>query len=143
MDASTFQGEQHKSITITSNDPDRPSITVPLEANIVRDIVADPTFFPAMSDIVAGREFETQVMLQNTGTSAITVQQPHLSQPVSAVISFEPRQSITLQPGDSVAVVAHVKPISEGMLQAEVVVPTSSASSPEVKLTLATMVAGS
>ncbi len=143
VDAKNFSGQQHKSITITSNDPENPKLTIPITANIVRDITADPTFFPAMEDVVAGKEFDTQVKLMNTGTKPVTIQAPRLESPVEAVVNFTPKAAAIIQPGDSIIVVAHVKPLKQGMLNATVLVPTSSQSSPVLKLTLATFAAGS
>lgn len=139
--AGNFTGPQHKTITIKSDDPERPNVVVGLKANIIRDIVADPGFFPAMGNITAGTEFTTKVKLSNTGSEAVTIKQPYLSEPVSAVVRFEPSAPVTIKPGDSIEVVAHVKPISAGTLNAEVVVPSNSKISPELRLTLAAAVA--
>lgn len=140
VDVAHAYGPQHKSLTITSNDAARPSMQVALQANLVTDLTAEPRMFPAAltgKGPVVGEEYMTYVLLKNTSQQPITVNQPLIMEGVPAVIRFEPAADLTLAPGDTVRVVAHIKPLKEGPINTDVIVPNSSKSTPEMKIQLA------
>jgi hypothetical protein len=140
VDVAHASGPQHKSLTITSNDAARPSMQVSLQATLVTDLTAEPRMFPASlsgKPAVVGEEYMTYVLLKNTSEQSITVNQPMIMEGVPAVIRFEPAADLTLAPGDTVRVVAHVKPLKEGPINTEVIIPNSSKSTPEMKIPLA------
>lgn len=140
MDVQNSSGSQHKNITITSDDAARPSVQVALHANLVRDLTVVPPMFPTMETPVVGKEFTTFVDVENTSAEAITVKMPLIMEGIPAVVRFEPAADTTLQPGGKMRVVAHVKPLKEGPINTQVIVPNSSKSTPEIKISLATNV---
>jgi len=136
MDVSNRTGEQHKSITITSNDSTRSSISVGLTATVVRDVVATPEYFPPINDATKGHEDSTSVELRNAGEQPITIQPPVLTKAAEMIIRFDMDAPVTLQPGEARRVVAFVKPIKDGTSTAEVVFSTDGKREKEVKLNL-------
>ena len=136
MDVANRTGDQHKTITITSNDSTQSAITVGLHATVVRDVVATPEFFQPLTSAQKGREDTTSVELRNTSDVAVVVQPPTIPTASDMLVRFDITDPITLQPGEARRLVAHVKPIKEGTSVAEVVVAMSGKKQSELKLNL-------
>lgn len=137
LDVANSTGAQQKNLTITSNDVARPSVPVTLKANLIRDLTVIPPMFPSLATPVVGQEFMTFVEVENTSQEAITVKVPLIMEGIPAVVRFEPTADTTLQPGGKMRVVAHVKPLQAGPINTQVIIPSTSKSSPKMKVTLA------
>jgi hypothetical protein len=134
IDMTNRSGPQHKTITITSNDSTRPIVQVSLVADIVRDVVANPEVFPIINGAVVGHEDTTAVSIINKSTEPIEIQAPLVSNPGQMAVTFNMNQARTLAPGDSMRIVAHVKPITASVVTADVTINTSSKTIPVVKV---------
>jgi hypothetical protein len=134
IDMTNRSGPQHKTITITSNDSTRPTVQVSLTADIVRDVVANPEVFPIINSAVAGHEDTTAVTIINKSTGPIEIQAPLVSNPGQMAVTFNVNTARTLAPGDSVRIVAHVKPLTASVVTADVTINTSSKTVPVVKV---------
>jgi hypothetical protein len=133
VDVAHASGAVNKHMTITSNDSTRPQIVMQLHANLVRDVTAIPEFFPVVQ-AKAGDETATSIALKNTGTQPVSVGPPRLEDAAEALVRFDMGSSKTLQPGDTASLVAHVRPLKPGVASVEVVVPTSSKTTPDMDL---------
>jgi hypothetical protein len=131
-------GPQHKTITITSNDSARPSLAVTLMADMSPDMVVEPNFFPpAANNNLINREYETAVLVKNTGSKPLTIQPPTLVNNNDELkVRFDLTQAKEIAPGSSERLVAHVTPLKSGAIQNNVVLKTSSSNMPEVQLPL-------
>lgn len=136
MDVANRSGEQHKTITITSNDSTKSAIVVGLHAMVMRDVVATPEFFQPITSGKKGREDTTSVELRNTSDAAVTVQPPVIPNAAEMLVRFDMTEPITLQPAEARRVVAHVKPIKDGTATAEVVFKMVGKKQSEIKLNL-------
>lgn len=141
MDVANRVGEQHKSLTVTSSDSARKTISISLLAEILRDVVATPEFFPPVREAQKGREDSTSIELRNSGDQAITIQPPTLPSAADMLIRFDMASPITLQPGEARRVVAFVKPIKDGTSSAEVIFPVDGKLQKEIKVNLTSTVA--
>lgn len=133
MDVSNRTGEQHKSLTITSNDSSRKVLIIPLTADVVREMELVPEFFPVLDSAKLGTEQNTALLIKNTGSEAVTVQPPMFKNAPEMVVRFDMTQARQIAPGDSLRVTATVRPIKEGTASAEAVFNTSSKNSPALK----------
>ncbi len=141
MDVANRSGEQHKTITITSNDSSRSSVVVALHAMVVRDVTATPEYFPPISNAKKGHEDSTAIELRNTSDAPITVQPPTLPNAAEMLVRFNMSQPLTLQPGEARRVVAYVKPIKDGTSSAEIIFQTDGKKQQEIKMNLTSTVA--
>jgi hypothetical protein len=131
-------GPQHKTITITSNDSARSNVVVTLMADMSPDMVVEPNFFPPASNAnLLNREYETAVLVKNTGLKPLTIQPPTLVNNNNELkVRFDLTQAKEIAPGSSERLVAHVTPLKSGSIQNNVVLKTSSTNMPEVQLPL-------
>ena len=136
IDMTNRSGPQHKTITITSNDSTRPTMQVSLAADIVREIAANPEVFPIINNAVVGRVDTTAITLVNKATMPIDVQAPMIVNAAEMAVTFDVKGSRTLAPGDSMKIVAHVKPLTASVVSADVTINTSSKTVPVVKVPL-------
>jgi hypothetical protein len=136
MDVKTKAGPQKKSILISSNDSTRPNLSIGLMADVVREVVASPDFFPVVNNVKPGEEGTSEIDIINTGDSSVTIQPPTLSGVPSMIVHFDMKKPVTLGAGEKVKVVAHVQPIHEGQSQADVVFRTTSTVNPELPVAL-------
>ncbi|MCE7934534.1 MAG: DUF1573 domain-containing protein [Chlorobi bacterium CHB2] len=134
LNTPTHAGETSKTITIMSNDSLRPSVMLRLKAFIMREIVASPDFFPAISDVKPGQEGTTEIELLNTAESPVTIQPPTFADAPEMLVRFDMAAPVVVLPGEKVKVVAHAKPLKAGMSSGEVVFKTDSKINPEVKV---------
>lgn len=141
MDVANRIGEQHKSLTITSDDSVRKSISITLLADIMRDVVATPDYFPPVREAQKGREDSTSIELRNSGDQPITIKPPTLPNAAEMLVRFDMSAPFTLQPGEARRVVAFVKPIKDGTSSAEVVFPVDGKLQKELKVNLTSTVA--
>ncbi|MDB5033844.1 MAG: hypothetical protein JWQ98_1085 [Chlorobi bacterium] len=136
IDMVTRTGPQSKSLTVTSNDSTQKDLIISLTADIIRDVVAVPEMFPVINSAKAGREDTSAVLIKNLSNAPITVQPPEISNPGEMVVRFDMTSPKVLQPGDSMKIVAHVKPISSSVVSSEVTVNTTSTMVPVIKMNL-------
>lgn len=136
MDVTSRSGEQHKTLTITSNDSTRKALVLPLTAFVVRELELEPQFFPVLDSARIGVERGTTVVVKNTGTSAVTLQPATIPVAPEMLVRFEPSAPRQLAPGDTVSFTAFVKPIKEGTASAEVVINTDNKNTPVLKATI-------
>lgn len=136
MDVQNKSGRQHKSLTITSNDSARGSLVLPLIADIIREVAAIPELFPMVSTTKPGEEGSTEVTLKNTSSTPITIQPPQFETPPPMIVKFDMTAPKELAPGDSLKVIAHVKPLKQEVQSATVTIPTSSKINPKIQLTM-------
>lgn len=141
MDVANRVGPQHKSLTITSDDSARKTISVTLLAEILRDVVATPDFFPPVREAQKGREDSTSIELRNSGDQPVTISPPTLPKAAEMLVRFDMAAPITLQPGEVRRVVAFVKPIKDGTSSTEVVFPVDGKLQKELKVNLTSTVA--
>jgi hypothetical protein len=135
VDVASHSGPIQKSLTITSNDSTRPDVHITLKADLVRDVEAEPAFFPPVMGKI-GAEDSTSVVVRNTSNAAVTIQPPVIYEAAEMTVSFPMKNAVTLNPGDSMRVVAMVKPLKEGYLSTDVILATSSRNDKELKLRL-------
>jgi hypothetical protein len=136
MDVTSKSGEQHKSLSIASNDSTRQSVGVVLLANVVREVTVTPDFFPVVDNGKVGVEDTSVVEIKNTGDAPVTIEAPTLPNAPEMVIRFDMTAPRTLAPGEAMRVKAHVKPIKDGTATAEVHFKTSNKNMPDVKVSL-------
>ncbi len=136
MDVVTRTGPQTKTLTIFSNDTANSHRMVYLMANVVRDIVSMPEYFPVIDRISPGEEGSATVRLENRGEETITLQPPALTGNPLMVVAFDMNEPKTLRPGESVPVTATVRPMNTGTSTATVSFKTDSERTPEVQITL-------
>jgi Protein of unknown function (DUF1573) len=136
MDVANRDGEQHKTLTIVSNDSTRLTLAMPLRARVVREVTVIPDFFPVVDNGKTGVEDTTAVDIKNTGDAPVTIEPPTFPTAPEMVVRFDMTTPRTLAPGESTRVVAHVKPIKDGTATAQVVFRTSNKSMPELKVSL-------
>ncbi len=136
VDVASRTGDQHKSLTITSNDSTRKVLVLPLTAFVVRELVMHPEYFPVIDSAKTGVEKPSTITIVNTGTEPYTIQPPTLTTAAEMLVRFDMTAPHDVAPGDSLRVTAFVKPIHEGTSSAEVVFNTSNKNTPTLKASL-------
>ena len=136
MDVANKSGGQHKTLTINSNDSTRPALVIGLTADVMRDLTTVPETFRMVAEAKTGQEDTTSIQITNTGSEAVTLEPPTLPQAPEMLVRFDMNGPLQLAPGESVRVVAHVRPIKEGPSSTDVVFPTSSKIMPQLKVSL-------
>jgi archaellum component FlaF (FlaF/FlaG flagellin family) len=142
MDVKTKSGPQHKTLTITSNTADstRRQIQIPLTANILRDVAMESEVFPIVTTTAVGETGTSEVTIRNTGTTPLTFEAPTMPTPPPMIVTFDMTAPQQVAPGDSIRIVAHVKPLKSETAMTTVVIKTSSKLVPELSLPLTAQV---
>lgn len=135
LDAIHKTGLIQKSLTITTNDSARPSLVVPLIAEITRDIAVLPDNVPPVMVKKVGDEGTTSVVLRNTSDHPVNVEPPVLS-PSPVLVRFDMTGPKTLAPGDSMTLTLHVKVLKQEGGSAQFSLATSSQMVPKIELTV-------
>jgi hypothetical protein len=136
LDVTHYTGYVRKNLTIMSNDSTRPNFQVALVANLVRDLMVNPTFFPVPEGAKAGVETSTQVAVMNLSQEPISIGPPRITDAAELIVRFDMTSPVVVQPGDSVPLVARVKPVKQGVAGADVIVPTNSKRQPTLSVRL-------
>jgi|GEM_PF-3424447 len=135
-------GPQLKRVTITSNDPDsaRASLAMIFRADLLQSVAANATMFTMIREAKIGNDYRSNVELRNVGDEPVTIRPPRAAAGDDVAISFDLVAPRTLQPGETLDLVAHVTPRTPGMHTTEITVPTSGKYTPELNLKVITQV---
>ncbi len=134
-------GQQRKTVSIVSNDPDpaRSTIAMSFTADLIQDVTASATIFDMIRDAKIGGDYTSKVVLTNTSDGPLTIHPPTVTTPNGDLaVSFELKKPATLKPGETLDLVAHVKPKKAGMYTTDVSVKTSGKHTPDLDLKLIT-----
>ncbi len=142
VDVKTKSGPQHKTLTISSNTADstRRQLQIPLTANVLRDVAMDAEVFPIVTTTTIGETGTAEVTIHNTGTTPLTFEAPTMPTPPPMIVSFDMTAPQQVPAGDSIRIVAHVKPLKSETATTTVLIKTSSKLVPELNLSLTAQV---
>ena len=117
-------------ITISTNDPVRPEVTITLKMNLVNDLEIKPaTFLVAPSKSGS----PTTVVIRNTSDLPLTISAPALADTGGMQVTIDAKET-KLQPGDELKVTAVVKSSNGAIAPGYALFRTSSASQPELRV---------
>ncbi len=128
FNSQNFSGAVHKSVTINSNASNSPRTLVEFTANVVQDLVVEPTHF-WFRDAQVGQMSTVALTLKNLGKSSLTIT-GFKTQLEGLKIKY-PEKAI--EPGGSAQLVAEFKPsAARPVLSDGVFVTTSSKAQPQM-----------
>lgn len=126
LDAVHRNGPQSKSVAIHSDDPVNSTKIIRLTANIQRDVTFNPDVqYLNFNNAIVGQETNASVRVQNSGTKALTIYPPEVTEGNSGV-HFNLTQEKILQPGEEFELIASVKPGSTEAITGKALLKTSS-----------------
>lgn len=128
-----YRAAAASSVFIFSNDPLDPQHKLSLRARVIRDIEAEPRFFPTIERAYIGETFTASLLLKNTSDEAILIEVVAPGRSDSMVVVPQTRRE-KIGPGMSFNLAVTVTPVVTGMLKSEVIIRTSSMYNPELRL---------
>lgn len=131
LTVSPSPGKVVKSITIKSNDPEKPKKLVYLKAEVVKAIATSPTSYFTFVDAVVGKVATSKLMLKNTSNQDITFSDFSIT-PATATINQ--KNKFTLKPGQEIELEAKYKPEKAGHFNIMLKMKTTHSDSPEMQI---------
>jgi len=129
FNSGSFSGQVAKSITVTCNDTNQPTVALQIKATIWKPIDVTPQF--AMLHVTADAPSNaTTVRIVNNEDAPLTLSAPESSNPAFAA------ELRTNQPGKEFQlIVKTVPPLAAGMVQGQITLRTSSTNMPVINVT--------
>ncbi len=124
-------GPLTKHINIESNDPKLPLIVMELKANVVRALEVTPTTFLAFTDLQVGLESTSKLKITNTTSKPITINNTEIA---PSYLSINLKNGKTLKPGESMELVAKVRPVQKGSLNIRIKLTTNDPDMPDLTI---------
>lgn len=130
FDSARFSGSVQKTISVYSNDPERPVLQLTVKGSIRQELLLSPTFVE-LGNLKPGVEKIMQVVIRNQGTRPINLREVKvLASDLTGELSAP-----LIEAGASATLTLHALP-AEGrsMLNGYVIVYTDSKRSPELRI---------
>ncbi len=124
-------GPLTKHINIESNDPKTPLLVMELKANVVRALEVTPTTFLAFTDLQVGLESTSKLKITNTTSKSITINDIEIS---PTLLSINVKKGKTLKPGESMELVAKIRPTQKGGLNIRIKFTTNDPDMPDLTI---------
>jgi hypothetical protein len=131
-----------KTLSIESNDPKRPSLTLLLTAQLKRDLTLEPTSYFVMGEMLPGDSDQVFVRIKNESAARITLDPPITAEGGYCTLSFVQRYQVVLGAGDSVIVPIKIRATHQGTYIGEVRFPNSSTHNHDLRMSIVATVTG-
>jgi hypothetical protein len=121
FNSSGFLGQVRKYVYVFSNDPEKPELDFEIMGNVLTEIDLDPAYL-VFEQTAVGKPVEARIKLRNTTSKSITlvgIENPY----ESLKVDFTKR---TLQPSDTLALNATMRPKEAGSSSGSIKVLTDS-----------------
>jgi hypothetical protein len=115
-------GQITKSVSITSNDPNAPSIVLTLKADVTRDINITPSPYFAFSGLTVGVPATTSVRLQNNSQDDVTIGEVTTNNGITVNLA----KGTVIKKGTELEVTASATPKEKGYFTATCKIATSN-----------------
>ena len=129
LNATTSVGQIHKSLTITSDDPIAPVLSIALQANIKKAYTFTPADYFSVLNGKVGVETVSLVNIVNVGEEAFTLYPPEFGDG-NVKVRSEMTAERVLKPGEVQELKIYITPLKAGPIGGVVKVRTSSKENP-------------
>ncbi len=123
----TANGQLHKYLNVTSDDPNQPLVTINLKANVKKPFSFQPTDFFSVLNGKVGVEQTVTLTMTNVGDTAFTLHPPKLNGG-NVTARFEPAMDKVLKPGEVTEIKMFITPMKAGPIGGSVEIATDIAS---------------
>ncbi len=133
----TSEGSKSAELRISSNDPDEPTVTVPLSGTgYIPDIEVEPLSID-FGNVEVGKTLTSQVRVRNAGSGGtITVTEVRLTGQNPSEFSYNNNCTAPLYPGDECVIGVSFTPSSEGVKSAVLEILSDDPDEPKVEVSL-------
>jgi hypothetical protein len=129
FNSKNFNGKVHKTVTVSSNDPETPKTRIEFTAFVVQEVAMSENRF-VFKDAVVGQKQTSKVTITNNGTKKLEFKGYETS-----LVGLTVNYPHELSPGQSAEVVAEFVPKeARRTLSSNVLLQTTSNSKPEITL---------
>lgn len=125
------RGQVSKSVSIHSNDIEKPVRTVILKAEVVADLYCFPTSYFVFSDMKVGAESAAEIRFKNSSKQVVQLTDFKV-EPEDMFVNI--RSEISLAPGDEIVFKAKVTPRKTGYFDGKIEFRTSHPDFPVFKI---------
>lgn len=143
MNMMEYSGEQVKSLTIWTNDPQRGELELELRAVVVRDLAFSPASLPLLREAIVGQVYSAVIDVKNNMLDPVVIYPPaftakknDMQAPDSTLVRFTMTSSYKLSPGEILRVEMIILPTAPGTLFGDILIKTSSDKLPLFKTSL-------
>jgi hypothetical protein len=124
-------GEIYKSISVKSNDPDKPDEVIYLKANVIQTLHLTPSRQFTFVDMKIGFDSESKLKIKNNSDIKVTFTNIEI-EPKSLFTNLQ--EGFTINPGEEKEVIAKVKPDKVGYFRCNVKMKTSHPDFPTFRI---------
>ncbi|HOK13562.1 MAG TPA: DUF1573 domain-containing protein [Candidatus Kapabacteria bacterium] len=131
LNLGSSSGKVHKTIRVTSNDPNAQTKIISLRANVIRPIEIKPANYIVFDNPKVGVESTAKFFIKNNTNKPITISD-FKTEPRILKINLVGEKQI--QPNEEIEIIARIIPDKTGYLNAYIKMKTTEPDTPEVEI---------